>query len=439
MKFITKTGFSLLITVAIASIPLIQAVSAQSSQLNTRQKTWNKAQLLHQLDLYSLYPSDSRNCKLSPVSQAISPNSRFLAISSHDYERSCGSGTSTLTLWDLPTGKKVATLIQGKATEAFWLERNLAQEPVEGNTYIAGDIAHAVAFTPNNNQIIAGLSNGTVKVWDVKTGQIAQTLQGHRYAVHAIALSPNGQLLASGSSDQTVKLWDLQTGKPLHTFNLNPSNGIIDRLIMSSDGQTLVSATTTNKIQLWNSQTGQLKKTLFNSDRSPGSYHPIALSPNGQLLATSDKDNSIKLWNLRTGSRFLTLKGHTDKVQSLAFSPNGKSLVSSSNDNTIKFWNLPTNKLEHILTNIGVTNPHFSQPSINRIVFSPNGQTLAIEALMPTSNPVPLMGIKLWDIQQQKIVFEAPETFSLPGVQFSLDGQLLVAVAPQTKIWQASN
>ncbi|MEQ8752482.1 MAG: WD40 repeat domain-containing protein [Coleofasciculus sp. G1-WW12-02] len=337
----------------VVSLP-VNVISPSTQTANSQPQNWDKAQLLHQLDLYSLYPPDRRFCLLSTVTQAISSDSRLLAISSHDYERSCGSGTSTLTLWNLQTGEKVTTLIQGNATEAFWLEGNQAQEPIEGNTYIAGDIANAVTFTPNNKHIIAGLSQGTVKIWDVNTTEEVQTLRGHRYAVHAIALSLDGKFLASGSSDQTVNLWDLQTGKRLHTLNLNPSNGIVNRLIISSDGQTLVSATTTNKIQVWNLQTGQLIRTVFNSDPSPGLHNPIALSPNGQLLATSDKDNSVKLWNTRTGSRFLTLKGHTEQVNSLAFSP--------------------------------------------------NGETLAIEALILTADPVPRLGIKLWHIPQQKFI-----------------------------------
>lgn len=44
-------------------------------------------------------------------------------------------------------------------------------------------------------------------------------LQENRVAVSAVAFSPDGKTLASGSVDHTIKLWDMKSGKVLTTLN----------------------------------------------------------------------------------------------------------------------------------------------------------------------------------------------------------------------------
>ncbi|MHC5743364.1 MAG: WD40 repeat domain-containing protein [Nostoc sp.] len=60
--------------------------------------------------------------------------------------------------------------------------------------------------------------NHSLKLWNINTGKLINTLAGHRSHVCAIAFSPDGQHLASGSADGTVKLWDLNTRQELYIF-----------------------------------------------------------------------------------------------------------------------------------------------------------------------------------------------------------------------------
>lgn len=45
-----------------------------------------------------------------------------------------------------------------------------------------------------------------------------RTLQGHTKAVLSVAFSFKGEIIASGSDDGTIKLWDVQTGECLNTL-----------------------------------------------------------------------------------------------------------------------------------------------------------------------------------------------------------------------------
>src|SRR5207247_10955154 len=51
-----------------------------------------------------------------------------------------------------------------------------------------------------------------------RTGQCLTTLQGHTNVVLSMAFSPRSGLLASGSQDGTIKLWETRTGNCLSTL-----------------------------------------------------------------------------------------------------------------------------------------------------------------------------------------------------------------------------
>ena len=71
----------------------------------------------------------------------------------------------------------------------------------------------AVAFSPNDELLLSGSSNGLLKLWERKSGSELRQLQGHRDRISSIAFSPDGRTVATTSEDGTVRLWDPATGK----------------------------------------------------------------------------------------------------------------------------------------------------------------------------------------------------------------------------------
>src|SRR4029453_12327444 len=76
----------------------------------------------------------------------------------------------------------------------------------------------AVAFSPDGKTLASSSRDQTVKLWDVVTGTLQQTLAGHADDVYAVEFSGDGKLLASGSGDTTIKLWEVPAMKVIRTL-----------------------------------------------------------------------------------------------------------------------------------------------------------------------------------------------------------------------------
>jgi hypothetical protein len=116
---------------------------------------------------------------------AFSPDGHMLAV----------GGSTSVTLWDLTTGQRAATLIRESS-----------------NTHCQ---LHGLAFSPDGRALACGCSDGLI-IWNVATGQQVATvttlstfdrITGDSNWVKSVAFSPDGRMLASGHSDGTITLW----------------------------------------------------------------------------------------------------------------------------------------------------------------------------------------------------------------------------------------
>jgi WD40 repeat protein len=245
----------------------------------------------------------------------------------------------TLTVRSISLSPDEQTLASGShdGTIKLWdLPTGNLLRTIEADSY---DV-HALAFTRDGRSLISGSNNQTVKLWNPQTGKCVRTLARLDHSITALALSPDGQMLATGEYSGTVKLWELSSGALLDTLgsaeNENPCHGL-DSLAFSPDGEFLVTSG-----EVWHVSSG---KRVYNYMAEAVWGHSVAVSPDGQTFAvTGDTDRTARLVNLRTGEVIHSFKGHIKSLRAVTFRPDGLVLATSGKDGRIKLWNTSTGK-----------------------------------------------------------------------------------------------
>ena len=75
---------------------------------------------------------------------------------------------------------------------------------------------------PRKDSAITGGWDSNIRVWDLQTLKQKAVMRGHNSSVQSVRLSPDCRKIISGSLDGTVKLWDSRTGAEVASFPTRP-------------------------------------------------------------------------------------------------------------------------------------------------------------------------------------------------------------------------
>lgn len=203
-----------------------------------------------------------------------SPDGKSLAVIS--YIEDSGDGKTIVELWDVQL-KKLAAVQPAKGRS------------IDGS---ALNIMSQIDFSPDGSKL-ATIKKQTVELWDIKTGELRQTLQGHEKDVTGVWFSPDGRFLVS-------------TGEQQLAVDKEPVGELV----------------------IWNALTGQKIKTL------PGYIYAV-FSPDGKLIAGGDgMGQEYSSIDVSTGS----VISRSPRIGALRFSRNGKRAASYDDLVVIRTW-----------------------------------------------------------------------------------------------------
>ncbi|MCL2933152.1 MAG: S-layer homology domain-containing protein [Trichodesmium sp. MAG_R03] len=300
---------------------------------------------------------------------------------------------------------------ENRATQTIGLPQSLYSTPTTDDLVLAPRLVRSLSNQEQdsllsvtisfNGKILANSRGQNIQLWNLETGKLLDTLSSHTANVRSVAISLDGKTLASGSEDGTVKLWDIPTGEMLTSFL---HSGLVTAVGFTADGRGVIGCSSESGmklwdiytgellhrmngtqamafgvdglrmaasggpryIRLWNVAEGQLLKNLpIPSTNNNQGIRAIAFSRDGQTLAHAMRGESrILVWDVETWEVRYILEEHSRAIQAIAISPDGKILASSGEDGKIHLWDMGTGKLLGSIKGYGT------------IVFSPDGQQL---------------------------------------------------------------
>ncbi|MHC4877820.1 MAG: WD40 repeat domain-containing protein [Planctomycetota bacterium] len=192
-------------------------------------------------------------------------------------------------------GNELSDDVEGEAAgTALHLDRPTEEQArIATFTQSARSPVQSVTWNDRGDLLATGHQDGSVRLWDVDSGQELRRLDGHSGYVWSVSFSADGSRLASGSGDKSVRLWDVDSGQELR--RLDGHSDYVRSVAFSADGSRLASGSDDKSVRLWDVDSGQELRRLHVGS----TVRSVMFHQSGAYLAAGCDDGTIRLFDVR--------------------------------------------------------------------------------------------------------------------------------------------
>ena len=374
------------------------------------------------------------------IALAFSPDAKRLATFNQD---------PRLRLWDVESGEMTLDLPASEAINAvgriplFSPDGSiLASGEMDGRIRLINLATHdireipapagghntgALAFSPDGRLLATGhgSSDGTIRLWDVATGKLAGTLEGHRGGVNKLVFAPDGRTLYSASEDQSIRLWDLTRTKP--SVRLQGHTGALTGLVLCRDGRTLVSCADDGSVRFWDTRLESRQRPKRSCPNRPRMFGALFTADSRRVI-TASLSNAVTIWDVATATAIERIPALGTNNMSVALSPDQRLLAVGGADGTLQIWDLKAQAM------VKQWQPHTIP--VYKLCFLEGGKSLFSVAMIAHQR----VEAKRWDaVSWRELPFRGWGTEPLYGVGLSPDQRFLAfPVGESLKIWNCA-
>lgn len=155
---------------------------------------------------------------------------------------------------------------------------------------------NSVAFSDDYSMLYSASSDGTLRQWDVATGQERRLVLRHGFGINEIVLNPAAGWLAYGAVDGVTRVVDLDSGADLHDFTLDRRP--ILALALSPDGGQLAVGDGEGYIMVIDTHDWRIARDFRATLRGP--VWALAWSRDGENIHAGGLDDAMYSWPVAT-------------------------------------------------------------------------------------------------------------------------------------------
>ena len=240
-----------------------------------------------------------------------------------------GTGGGRLYIWDAVTGKPAAhSPIAAHGTNDVW----------------------EVVPHPDGDLVATGSSDGTARLWSLRTGALVATPFADLDSVEGLVWSADGEALYAGGDDGRVHEYRLADAAVVASSPVGHDDRVIDAAA-SRDGTVLVTLGRDQDVRVWD--TTERRPTVGSVLDAGSPLYGVAVNADGRRVAVGDEQGTVRISAI-DGGPVTELVGHDGPVFGVAFLPDGR-LVTGGRDGTLRLWNADTGAIATVQTGSPVT------------------------------------------------------------------------------------
>ncbi|KAI9315948.1 WD40-repeat-containing domain protein [Dichotomocladium elegans] len=190
-----------------------------------------------------------------------------------------------------------------------------------------------VDFNEEASVLASGSFDATIRIWDCRSSnfQPIQVLEDSKDSVMSVQV--RGAEIIAGSTDGRVRVYDIRNGHLAEDY----IGAAVTSASLSHDGNCILVSTLDDTVRLMDKANGTLLNEFKGHKHKDYKVNSVLSNTDAHALSGSE-DGNIYVWDVLEGCTSATLKSHDGVVTTIDYHPQDVGMITAGDDGLIRVW-----------------------------------------------------------------------------------------------------